>query len=237
MRHEDLNPPEELEQLIAQIPTLVDDEEPAEYPPTETVARDGQDNLDEIGAPGDAPRTSKEAVQLGWEWVRDGVFFGVGYCLKTIRSLFAVLPLYPDAETAWEQAVHRHETSDPDEIPWGVPVFWTNGRYGHIALSLGKGRCLTTDFVATGKLGLARTESLAPWCGGRFVGWSEDINGVVVWRPKAPKPEKWDIDDRIAFVKAALQRARQNDAPEIRTQGLVKWLEQLRDRRAKQRKD
>lgn len=230
----DLEPPPEIEDLIAQLPTLGDDEEPAAYPHTETVARDGQDDLDELGAPGDAPHTSKEAVQLGWEWVRDAVFVGVGYCLKTIRSLFLVMPLYPDAETGWEQAVYRHKTSDPDEIPWGVPVWWTNGRYGHIAFSLGKGRCLTTDYVKTGYLGVARIEPLAAWCGGRLVGWSEDINGVIVWRPKA-EPEQWDIDDRIAFVKAALQRAIQNEAPEVRVQGLRRWLKQLRDRREKLR--
>ncbi|MDI6911493.1 hypothetical protein [Nocardioides sp.] len=230
----DLQPPEEIEELIAQLPVLDDGAEPAPYPHAEILERDAQDDLDELGAPGDAPHTSREAVQLGWEWVRGAVFLGVGYCLKVIRSLFLVDPLYPDAETGWEQAGHRHKTDDTDQIPWGVPVWWVNGRHGHIALSLGKGRCLTTDYVRTGYLGLARIEQLGPWCGGRLVGWSADVNGVVVWRRKA-KPEKWDIDDRIAFVRAALQRAIANDAPEIRVRGLRSWLKQLRARRDKLR--
>jgi hypothetical protein len=233
MQATDLNPPAELEKLIAQLPAVDDDQEPAEYPHAEILARDGaQDDLDELGAAGDAPNTSKDAVKLGWEWVRTLVFLGVGYCLKAIRSLFLVDALWPDAETACENLQHLHRETDPNNIPWGVPIWWVNGRHGHVAMSLGKGRCLTTDYVKTGYLGVAQTDRLASWCGGRLVGWSEDINGVVVWRPKSAA-EPWDINDRVAFVRAALQRARTNDAPAVRVQGLQQWLKNLRARRDK----
>lgn len=226
----DYDPPQEIEDLIARLRSVADGHEPQPYPHDAEDEHGGQDDLDELGAPGDAPHTSLEAVQLGWDLVRERIWFGVGYCLKTIRSLFGVASLYPDAETAWENAEARHATSSSADIPWGVPVWWVNGRYGHVALSLGKGRCLTTDYVETGRLGLAQISSLGPWCGGRLVGWSQDINGVTVWRPKA-KPQPWGIDERIAFVRHALERAIANEAPERRVKGLRRWLHRMEDRR------
>lgn len=214
--------PPDLDELIQQYPILADGELPAPYPHADEDARGGQDDLDELGAAGDAPNTPREAVHLGREWDRQDRYLGVGYCLKTIRSLYGVAALYPDAETAWEEADRKHRTTNPAEIPFGVPVFWTNGRYGHIVLSLGKGRALTTDYVETGELGVAPISALGSWCGGRLVGYSNDLNGVDVWEARAPKP--WGLEERAALVRAALKRARDNDAPERRVEGLRTWL-------------
>lgn len=223
--------PDEIEELIAQLPALADGEEPARYPHDEEAAHNGQDEPPfEVGAPGEALNNSREAIALGREWIRRAVIVGVGFCLRTIRSLYGVPPLWPDAETAWEQTERKHRTGDPDTIPWGVPVFWTNGGFGHIALSLGRGRCLTTDFVKTGQLGVAPISALGPWCGGHLAGWANDLNGVDVWEPRAAKPKPWTLEDRARFVEAALERAIANDAPERRVKGLRLWLLAIRDR-------
>lgn len=217
---------DKLEHLIGSFPTLTPGKEPGPYIPTGDP-EGGQDDLEELGAAGDAPNTPLEAVKLARRWVRDRVHVGVGYCLRTIRSLYGVPALYPDAETAWEQSDRKHRTSDPHNIPWGVPVFWTNGGYGHIALSLGGNRCLTTDYVRTGELGVAPISALGPWCGGQLVGWSNDLNEVDVWEPK---PEPFGLPDRIQLVQAALDRALEHDAPERRVKGLHKWLTDLKSR-------
>src|SRR5690606_21592891 len=96
------------------------------------------DDLTELGAaaPG-APRTPQQAIREGRRFIDEAVYVGVGYCLKTIRTLYGVGPVWPDAETAWEHATQRHPETDPARIPRGVPVWWTNGRYGHVALSVG----------------------------------------------------------------------------------------------------
>jgi hypothetical protein len=205
--------PDELEQLIAQLPTLAGD--PGPY-----IGDQAQDDLDELGA-GNGHRKPKDAVLLGRTWVLTAFWCGVGYCLRTIRSLYGVAALHPDATTAWENTRQRHHQTDPDKIPWGVPVWWVNDGFGHVALSLGRGRCLTTDYVRTGHLGIAPIAALGPWCRGRLVGWSEDINGVDVWDP----PEKpWDHGDRLRYLEAALQRAIDNGAPKRRIRGLRRWL-------------
>lgn len=240
---EDLVLPDELEQLVADLPRLADGETPAPYPHAEVDEREAQDDLDELGGPGDAPHTPRQAAQTARAWISAAVFMGVGYCLKAMRSIFGINALYPDAETAWEEAEHRHLTSDPMAIPWGVLIFWVNGGYGHVAFSIGRGRCITTDYVRTGYLGVAPIAALASWCGGRLVGWTEDVNGVRFWKPtKAkpdpkPTPKPLGIEDRIEIVERALVRARKNKAPKRRIQGLRKWLQQLESRRdAKGRK-
>jgi hypothetical protein len=224
---EDLATPEEFSSLLA---TLLDTREPAPYPHTDIATRGAQDDLDELGGPGDAPRTSREAAREGRRWIAVALFLGVGYCLKAIRSLFGVGALWPDASTAWEETEHKHRTSDPNAIPWGVPVWWWNSRYGHVAFSIGGGLCLTTDYTRPGYFCVARIADLGPWCGGELVGWSNDINGVVVWRPKKKaKPYHADAE-RLAIVEAALKRAQKANARREKIEDLKKWADRIRAR-------
>lgn len=186
-----------------------------------------QDDLEELGAasPG-APRTPGEALAAARQISRGNVYVGVGYCHKTVRGYYGVGPVWPDAETGWEQADQRHPDTDPTKAPRGVPVWWVNGRYGHVALSAGGGMCWTTDYRRPGFVDLAPIAALARWCGGRYVGWSEDINEVDVWDPKPPRV--FTREDRLIVVKNALERARKNDAPQHRIEGLVKWRDQIK---------
>lgn len=210
--------PEALQRLVDELPYL---EQPAAaYPDTEVDAREGQDDLDELGA-GTEAQSRRQAVRAAREWVATALWVGVGYCLKTVRSMFGVPALWPDAETASEHLEHLHPTTDPDRIPWGVPIWWRNGRYGHVAISVGKGRCITTDYGAPGRLSVAPIAALAPWCRGNLVGWSEDINGVRIWAMA------YDVDDRIKVVRAALRQAEKDGAGPRKLQGLRKWLAQL----------
>lgn len=228
--------PADLAALLDGLPIAGDDHTPPEF-------TDGpQDDLDELGAAGDSPNTGAQAIAAGRQMIRDDVYVGVGYCLKTVRSLYGVGALYPDAETGWEQADNKHP-GDPMETPWGVPEWWTNGRHGHVTISLGRhnGRrlSLTTDYVRSGYEGIAPTAALGPWCGGTYAGWTNDINGVVVWRaPKpapepAPEPQLWTLADRRAFLARALQRARDNHAKQTRIDSLEAWVGQLDRRIAK----
>jgi len=220
------------QQVLRELPDARD-AEPIPYPFSFIESRDGhQDDLDELGG-GDAPRDRHEAVALGRHWIAIALWLGVGYCLKTIRSLFGVAALYPDAETAWEEAEHKHRVTDLAKIPWGVPIWWTNGRYGHVALYIGRGLCITTDYLEPGRLCIARVDRLASWCGGTFVGWTNDINDVVVWRPKRtkPKPKPWTAEDRLRVVEGLLKRTKARKNPsERRIQGLTVWRDKLRAR-------
>jgi hypothetical protein len=89
--------------------------------------------------------------------------------------------------------------------------------------------CWTTDYRRTGFVDLAPIAPLAAWCRGRLVGWSEDVNGVDVWDEKKPRPT-YGLEDRLRLIERALDRARDNDAPRWRVQGLRRWRDQLRTR-------
>lgn len=186
-----------------------------------------QDDLTELGAaaPG-APRKPYQAIKAGRQFSTDAVFVGVGMCLKTIRTLYGVGPVWPDATTGWENADQRHPTSDPMSIPRGVPVWWVNPKFGHVALSIGGGFCLTTDYRRTGFVDVAPIAALGSWCGGRLAGWSETINGVDVWDKKKPVP-KFDLENQIGTVRKAIKAAKAAKKPDWKVQGLERWRDQL----------
>ena len=105
-------------------------------------------------------------------------------CLMFVRKCFNVAAKYPDARTAWANAKKKHKTSNASSIPAGVPVFFdTSSKWDHIVLSIGGGKCISTDALRKGKPDVVSIASLAKnW--GPLLGWSEDVNGVTVY--KAP---------------------------------------------------
>ncbi len=59
-------------------------------------------------------------------------------CLRAVREYLGIDPKFYSAKEAWANAAHKHQFSNPDDIPLGVPV-WTEARggseFGHIILS------------------------------------------------------------------------------------------------------
>lgn len=202
---------------------------PAPYP---GGLREWQDDpMEGLGGPGDEDRSPRvlrnirvEAVATGLAMARAGTVVGVGYCLRETRELLQVGPAAPNATIGWENTTDRHRGQPQDGDPFGVPLWWTNEGPGHVALDIRRpGLCLTTDYVATGRWGVAPVDRLAAWCGGVFRGWTGDINGVTVWR----RPEPWGHDERVAMVRQWLRRARENGAPQRRIDGLREWLDAM----------
>ncbi|WP_109509701.1 hypothetical protein [Nocardioides speluncae] len=114
-----------------------------------------------------------------------------GWCLVFARRAFNVGPLYASAEDGWHAAEFRHGTTSTP--PLGVPVWWTNGRHGHVAVSSGDGNCYSTDILRTGKVDKVAISFITRKWGQRYRGWTEDINGVRIWRPGAPNMPAVDL--------------------------------------------
>lgn len=107
-------------------------------------------------------------------------------CLQFSRSAFNVASRYPTAENAFFNTTKRHTSWPP---PAAVPIWWTNGRSGHVAVSAGGGKCWSTDFKRTGHVDLVNIEDITRAWNQVFQGWTEDINGVTVWtEPAPPRP-------------------------------------------------
>ncbi|HEY5443655.1 MAG TPA: hypothetical protein VIJ87_04130, partial [Pyrinomonadaceae bacterium] len=93
-------------------------------------------------------RSPEEAIATAREWSRNGTNFGSGHCLVAVRSAYNIGPKYGTASASWWAADHKHRVDGGLAVPRGVPVYWTGGShgFGHIALSVGGGVCLSTDW-------------------------------------------------------------------------------------------
>lgn len=145
-------------------------------------------------------RTPEQAIQ--WTHDRGLIPGGAGWCKRETRSAYGVpSDGSNDATEAWSRTTRRHSTATVP--PRGSVVWWTGGRngHGHVAISLGDGRIRTTDLPSSGRWGTARLSDPERLWGLRYMGWSEDIDGVRVFVPPKP-PAK---PSRIANLRERLQ--------------------------------
>ncbi|MFN8169288.1 MAG: hypothetical protein U0S36_10940 [Candidatus Nanopelagicales bacterium] len=134
-----------------------------------------------------ADRLLRMRADRATRWAESLTRYGQRRCLQFVRLALGVPRKYWSARAAWQNAKHRHRGSF-DSIPVGVPVF-TLGRNpaGHVVISLGGGWVRSTDWPKDGKVGRVRLEQLLVTFQQRYLGWTEDLNGVRVWLPTPPE--------------------------------------------------
>lgn len=101
------------------------------------------------------PRSAAEAV--AWARGQVGTVRDVGHCLRFVDLAFGRASGPPSAYLVWTQAPAelRHTTGTP---PAGAVVVWSSaigGGHGHIAISLGDGRMVSTTDSAVSILPIA----------------------------------------------------------------------------------
>jgi len=148
----------------------------------------GDDEAEGLGAPGDAPRTGVEAIALARQMSANRTFVGSGMCLKTVRTYYGINAKYLDATDSYNAADHKVHVRSGIDVPRGVPVYWTGGSsgHGHIALSLGGGLCLSTDWKEPGRIDVARIDDITARWGLPFQGYAWEVNDVIAWKPPTP---------------------------------------------------
>jgi hypothetical protein len=124
-----------------------------------------------------------------------------GYCLQFVRKTychdggadrvpshrFSPPPLNfrdPFAAEAFEHAEVKHRPGPgtvPQPPPPGVPVWWTGGASGHVAISAGRGFVISTDYPASTQISRVAIKTLTQKWHKTYVGWTEDINTVTVF--------------------------------------------------------
>jgi hypothetical protein len=116
-------------------------------------------------------------------WATTHTHYGQRRCLQFVRLALGVPRKYASAHAAWHYAAHRHRSAYA-QIPVGVPVFTLGASSaGHVVISLGGGWVRSTDWPTDGKVGNTRLETLLARFQQRYLGWTEDLNGVRVWLP------------------------------------------------------
>jgi hypothetical protein len=134
-----------------------------------------------------ADRLLRMRADRATRWAATHQRYGQRRCLQFVRIALGVPRKYYSARQAWQMAKHRHRGSF-SSIPVGVPVF-TLGKNpaGHVVISLGGGWVRSTDWPKDGKVGRVRLEELLVTFQQRYLGWTEDLNGVRVWLPTPPE--------------------------------------------------
>lgn len=137
--------------------------------------------------------------------------YPVGYCARWVRTMYDVAPSGDvdrdgdvDAVDSWKRATRKHP-GDRNPPP-GVPAYWSGGRsgHGHIAITWPNGRIRGTDSPTAGQIGTVDLEWVERNWGLKYLGWSEDIHGILipteVIKPRYPK----SIREAIKAARAAL---------------------------------
>lgn len=120
----------------------------------------------------DAEATAKSAEQTTTN--------SPGYCLQWSRERAAIGALFPDAATAWRNAIHRH--SGDRKPPRGAMVYWLGGShgYGHIAPAVGGGNVRSTDAGGSGRVATVDVGWPERAWGLSYAGWADNVNDVVI---------------------------------------------------------
>ncbi|WP_328332555.1 hypothetical protein OHA70_14290 [Kribbella sp. NBC_00382] len=158
-----------------------------------------------------AARMGKAAVDFAAAQAAHATRDWTGICLIFVRNCFNVGPLATDAAAGYQAAKFKHGTSGTP--PLGVPLWWTGAPHGHVAISTGDGNCFSSDILRPGKVDKVPISKIARSWGKTYKGWSEDINGVRIWRPGA-------VDTRPAVDLSNVREAAAKDMFRPAGQGL-----------------
>lgn len=139
--------------------------------------------------------------------------YNVGYCMKWTRTMLGQPAVGDrdgdgdaDAVDGWKSCKRKH--AGDRNPPAGVPVFWEGGRkgYGHVGISLGNRTFRGTDSPTPGLVGTVMLDWPEDHWGLSYLGWAEDLNGVVI-PSDAPAPPKPPVrPSRLPRIRRALRR-------------------------------
>lgn len=151
---------------------------------------------------------------MGWRqlvdpntWAQDNA----GWCLRFTQRVYRNLnPYYYDtALVAWQNTKHRSKGRD---FPPGcaVPVWFDHWaeyggvykNWGHVAVRFPNGAVLSSPGYGYGQQWFNNIEEVVSYFGGGYLGWSQDIGGLLVAQyeadpaPPVPEPEPEPVKTR-----------------------------------------
>lgn len=121
--------------------------------------------------------------------------YAVAMCMQWTRLMFGIGAVgdfdgngRANAVDGWKSCRHRHPGDR--NPPAGVPVFWSGGSRGdgHAAVALGGGMIRSIDRPRAGVVGTVPLSDIERSWGLTYLGWAEDIGGVLIPTPPPPAP-------------------------------------------------
>lgn len=124
-------------------------------------------------------RTGDEAISYARSRV-GGTMAASGYCLQFVRQCFDVGSYYASAIDAWNGAPDKHP-GDRDPPP-AVPLFFaTPSAYDHVTFCAAQGGAEIISTFNADIRSFGSISSIEANFTGTYLGWTESINGVVIW--------------------------------------------------------
>jgi hypothetical protein len=134
----------------------------------------------------------------------------VGYCLRFVQAVYGAKARYKSAWDAWEATKLKHGGEMPDvSVPVWFSHYGTYGEHGHqsygnwghvVAYVPGRG-FLSSPGSGYGQKWLSSIKEIERFYNAKYVGWSEDINGLrVAEYTNNPTPTQKD-DELMKIVK------------------------------------
>lgn len=120
-------------------------------------------------------RSVDEAIEFGWGQVTDPTQDWTGKCQSFCRQAYGVNAWAESAIKAWRKIPAKQKVSggSPSDAPRGALIYFEGGKFGHVALAIGKRTrkaCLSNDYVRRGEINRAPRDF--PRWGLRYVGYS-----------------------------------------------------------------
>ena len=134
-----------------------------------------------------------------------GTTDGAGWCHRFARNVFGAPMGYNSAWEAWQATEYKHPTSEP--LPSGAAVLlWfshygtygsppTYGNWGHVAIHVPGIGIYTSPGYGYGQEVWTTIGQIESRFASKYVGWSEDINGLRVAAPSTSTPDGQEEED------------------------------------------
>jgi hypothetical protein len=121
-----------------------------------------------------------------------------GMCLRFTQSVWGSPVKYPNAWQAWEATQFKHGVAE--SLPNVPAIIWFShfasyqGKYdnwGHVVTYVPSKGFLSSPATGNGQLWLSSISEVEKTFNAKYVGWSEDINGLRVLSPSnVPQPKR-----------------------------------------------
>lgn len=119
-------------------------------------------------------RTSSEAAKA----CKNTSTNKVGLCLWHCQDWYQSPHYFPSAIEQWRNAKEKHHGDRTP--PYGAPVYYEGGKYGHIAIYVGDGMVRSTDAGGAGKVATVPLDWFKAHWGYSYLGWTGDIGGKSI---------------------------------------------------------
>lgn len=107
-----------------------------------------------VAPPAAATASSKADRAINWMLARRGTTAYQGRCERAVENAFGTSGRYPTARANWTARVRFGQARTPAAAaPRGALVFYSTSRRGHVAISLGGGKVVSTS--VHGRIGVA----------------------------------------------------------------------------------